>query len=49
MMSDPQKRILIVDDDTNIASLISFALEQSGYQVVTAFSMEDALIQFDVV
>ena len=48
MMSDPQKRILIVDDDTNIASLISFALEQSGYQVVTAFSMEDALIQFDV-
>lgn len=38
-----QSRILLVDDDESVLSLLSMRLEASGYQVLTAASGEEAL------
>ena len=39
-----QPIILIVDDDARYVELLALTLQRSGYQVLTAFSGEDALI-----
>ncbi|MCU0726224.1 MAG: response regulator, partial [Planctomycetes bacterium] len=39
-------RILIVDDDQHVPSLLSRVLERSGYAVVTATGGEEALARF---
>lgn len=39
-------RILVVDDDVELAGLLQFALEGAGYEVVVAFDGEQALQQF---
>ena len=36
-------RILLVDDDNGVLSLLTMRLEASGYQVLTASSGEEAL------
>jgi CheY-like chemotaxis protein len=40
---DPQKRILIVDDDPDFLEYIRIVLRSAGYQVCTATSASDAL------
>jgi len=40
-------RILVVDDDPAIVSIIRIALEQAGYRVLTAHDGEDACRQVD--
>ncbi|WP_202080750.1 response regulator transcription factor [Caldalkalibacillus salinus] len=37
------QRILVVDDEHSIVTLLQFNLEQAGYQVITAFDGEEAL------
>jgi len=37
------KHILVVDDDLPIRTIVAMALEQEGYQVVTASNGQDAL------
>ncbi|MEN9447360.1 MAG: Transcriptional regulatory protein YycF [Bacteroidota bacterium] len=37
------ERILIVDDDSSIAEILEFNLKNEGFEVVTAFSAEEAL------
>jgi DNA-binding response OmpR family regulator len=39
-------RILVVDDDIELAGLLHFALTNAGYEVVTAFDGANALEQF---
>lgn len=39
-------RILVVDDDVELAGLLRFALNGAGYDVVTAFDGEQALTRF---
>ena len=41
------KKILVVDDEKPISDIISFNLENEGYEVVTAFDGEEALSQFE--
>lgn len=43
---DPQRRVLVVDDDPNIRSLVSLMLTDNGFEVSIAESGEDALAQF---
>jgi DNA-binding response OmpR family regulator len=38
-----KKKILVVDDDSNICEILSFNLEHEGYEVDVAHSAEDAL------
>jgi DNA-binding response OmpR family regulator len=38
-----KKRILVVDDERDICEILSFNLENEGYEVETAFSAEEAL------
>src|ERR1700761_9338837 len=38
-----RKKILVVDDDTELVELVSFNLKQAGYAVGTAFDGVDAL------
>jgi two-component system, NtrC family, response regulator GlrR len=40
-----RNRILVVDDDRNLVELIRMRLETAGYEVVTAFDEEEALIK----
>ena len=40
------KRILLIDDEDNILSIIERFLVKQGYEVVTANNWEDALDQF---
>ena len=42
------KKILVVDDEKPISDIISFNMENEGYEVVTAFDGEEALNQFEV-
>lgn len=37
------KRILVVEDELSISNLIAYNLEQSGYQVATAYDGTEAL------
>jgi response regulator NasT len=41
-LANPSKRLLIVDDDRLVLSLISSGLSDAGYAVTTAESAEDA-------
>ncbi len=50
----PKRRVLVVDDDESIRSLVACFLEQLGYEVTVASNPEEALlaadaIQFDIV
>ena len=36
-------KVLVVDDEKELADLVSFYLIMNGYEVVTAFSSEDAI------
>jgi DNA-binding response OmpR family regulator len=40
-----KKKILIVDDDEDIAETLKFVLEQAGFEVVTAYDGFDAFVQ----
>jgi len=40
-------RVLVVDDDVELAGLLRFALANAGYEVVTAFDGVQALSQFE--
>ncbi|MEK4028506.1 response regulator transcription factor [Pseudobacillus sp. FSL P4-0506] len=37
------KRVLVVDDEPSIVTLIKYNLEQAGYEVITAYDGEEAL------
>lgn len=39
--------ILVIDDDSGITDMVSFALSDAGFQVVVSFAMEDALQHFE--
>jgi len=39
----PSRRVMVVDDDREIVEMTRLILESGGYQVVQAFSGEDAL------
>jgi DNA-binding response OmpR family regulator len=41
------KKILVVDDETNIVEVVKSYLEKSGYEVVVAFTGSEALEQFE--
>ena len=43
MDTTKKKRILIVDDESDLCEILKFNLETEGYQVTTANSAEDAL------
>ena len=36
-------RILVVEDDADILRILSFILEEAGYQVIPAYGTEDAI------
>lgn len=42
-----KEKILVVDDEKNIADAIAYALRKEGYRVETAYNGEDALTKFD--
>ena len=42
-MADSKKKILVVDDDSEIVRLLRAYLEQAGYQVLVAYDGEAAL------
>jgi two-component system, NtrC family, response regulator GlrR len=42
------RKILVVDDDANLLKVVSMRLEKEGYQVTSARSGEEALIQLSV-
>ncbi len=46
-MSDPKKKILVVDDEESIHLLYKEELEEEGYEVLSALNGEDALKLFD--
>jgi two-component system, NtrC family, response regulator GlrR len=45
-MDKTKKRILLVDDDTNLLHLVSVRLKSAGYAVTPAESAEEAMAQF---
>lgn len=42
-MNSDKKRILVVDDEETLCEVLSFNLENEGYEVTTALSAEEAL------
>jgi DNA-binding response OmpR family regulator len=42
-MSEPRQRILIVDDEMDLLTVLKFGLEAEGYEVVTASDGEQGL------
>ena len=42
-MGEPQKKVLVVDDDPDDVKMISMILELEGYDVITAGNGEEAL------
>jgi DNA-binding NtrC family response regulator len=44
-MTDPKRRILVVDDERSVAQGIALALTSDEYEVETVMSGEDALIR----
>ena len=44
-MSEPRGKILVVDDEPNMAQLLAEYLTEQGYQVVTAENGEDAIVK----
>jgi DNA-binding response OmpR family regulator len=47
-MSEPRGKILVVDDEPNMAQLLAEYLTEQGYQVVTAHGGIDALAKIDL-
>jgi DNA-binding response OmpR family regulator len=47
-MSQPRGKILVVDDEPNMAQLLAEYLTEQGYQVVTAHGGIDALAKIDL-
>lgn len=45
-MPKSKKAVLIVDDDTDVAYLISRILSREGYRILISFRMEDAITGF---
>lgn len=45
-MTDTSARILLVDDEQSIQTLLSFALRKEGYEVVQAADGKDAMARF---
>ena len=37
------QKVLVVDDEKNIAEIITFNLKKEGYEVLTAYDGEEAL------
>ncbi|MDI6759165.1 MAG: response regulator [Candidatus Omnitrophota bacterium] len=37
------KKILVVDDEQNLVTMVAFRLERAGYSVITAFDGQEAL------
>ena len=46
-MADPTARILLVDDEQSIQTLLSYPLRRDGYEVVQATDGQEALERFD--
>ncbi|MGB4659217.1 MAG: response regulator transcription factor [Mobilitalea sp.] len=46
-MSEPKKKVLIVDDEPKIVEAVAAYLENSGYQAIVAFDGEQGLSLFD--
>ncbi len=44
----PNKKVLIVDDDTNIAELLRLYLEKDGFETVIAHDGEEAIVKFNL-
>ena len=44
----PNKKILIVDDDTNICELLRLYLEKDGFDTVIANDGEAAIVKFNL-
>ena len=44
----PDKKVLIVDDDTNICELLRLYLEKDGFKTFIANDGEDAITQFNI-
>ena len=42
-MNSDKKRMLVVDDEETLCEVLSFNLENEGYEVTTALSAEEAL------
>ncbi len=42
-MTEPAKRVLVVEDDPDVVTLVALVLEDSGYQVETAANGLEAL------
>src|SRR5262245_41047942 len=42
-MSEPTKRIFLIEDDPDLVELLSYNLERAGYEVVSAFSGVQAI------
>ncbi len=42
-MTEPKGTIFIIDDDMSLQAMLSMALSDAGYQVVSAYDGEDAL------
>ncbi|TKG89061.1 response regulator transcription factor [Puteibacter caeruleilacunae] len=42
-MSDPKKRILVVDDEEDLCEILQFNLESEGFDIDVAYSAEEAL------
>lgn len=42
-MDENKKRILVVDDESELVEMIKFRLEAGGYNVITAYNGQDAL------
>ncbi len=42
-MADTKKRILVVDDEPDIVTLVKSRLEANGYEVVSAYNGKDGL------
>jgi DNA-binding response OmpR family regulator len=48
-LSDPAPRVLVVDDDAQIAQLYDVALRGQGYDVLTAGTCAEAMAKLDAV
>lgn len=46
-MADPQKTILVVDDEDSIRNLAALVLESDGYRVLKARHSDEALLLMD--
>ena len=45
-MPEGSARILLVDDERSVQTLLSYPLRKDGYEVVSALDGQDALLRF---